>query len=186
MNDNPAIMKKQARKPAYKKSDAVKLLEKLANAAARAKYPNMPHLAPRLYRDDSANSLTKCIIDWLRLNGQQAERINSTGRYVDNSRVVSDITGSRKRIGSGKWIPGSGQKGTADISATIKGRSVKIEVKIKDKQSQDQKNYQLSVERAGGEYWLVRSFEEFLMKYKNTEAPPRTPAGMQVPDSPGW
>lgn len=55
------------------------------------------------------------------------------------------------------------QNGTADISATIWGRSVKIEVKIgNDKQSQDQKNYQKSIENAKGYYLIVKDFDSFL------------------------
>lgn len=122
-------------------------------------------IAPRRYTDKTANGLTICILDFLRLQGHQAERINSTGRYVDNTKIVSDVLGFKKRIGSGQWIKGSGQKGTADISSTILGLSVKIEVKMRDRQSPDQIAYQEQVERAGGMYWIVRSFEEFMNKY---------------------
>ena len=69
--------------------------------------------------------------------------------------------GRTRKIGSGKWIPTSGQKGTADISAVIRGNAVKIEVKMKDKQSEAQKKYQQQVEQAGGTYQIVRSFSEF-------------------------
>jgi hypothetical protein len=42
-----------------------------------------------------------------------------------------------------QWTKGTSTAGSADISATIKGRSVKIEVKIgKDRQSEAQKKYQ--------------------------------------------
>jgi hypothetical protein len=61
----------------------------------------------------------------------------------------------------GKWTPGQGTKGTADISATIRGRSVKIEVKQKDKQSEHQKNYQKQIESAGGIYKIFRDFDTF-------------------------
>ena len=149
------------RKPGYKKADSVKELEVMANAEARRLHPTMPYLAPRTFRDDSANNLTKCIINFLHLSGHQAERINSTGRYLDGSKVVKDCLGRQMRIGSGKWIHGAGQKGTADISATIKGLSVKIEVKMKDKQSPDQKIYQEQVERAGGLYFVARDFTSF-------------------------
>ena len=68
-----------------------------------------------------------------------------------------------------KMIPGSSTKGTADISATIKGRSVKIEVKCAatgDRyQSDDQKAYQKAVESAGGVYIIVRDFESFYNWY---------------------
>lgn len=155
----------KVRKVSYRKPEAVRELERLADAEARRLHPTCPHLASRVYRDDTANNLTKCIIDWLRLNGWQAERINCIGRYQDHSKVVTDITGFSRRIGSVKWLPTSGQKGTADISATIRGRSVKVEVKMKDRQSPDQKAYQEAIEQAGGEYWLVRSFDEFMIRY---------------------
>lgn len=119
------------------------------------------------YTDRNANGLTKCIVHWLNLNGWQAERISTTGRYIDNSKIVTDVLGNRKKIGSGKYIKGSGTNGSADISATIKGRSIKIEVKIgKDRQSEAQKEYQKNIEKAGGIYIIATDFDEFMMWYK--------------------
>jgi Holliday junction resolvase len=166
MTDTPDI-KMKVRKPSYKKTEAIRLLERLANEEARRRHPDCPFLAPRLYSDKTANHLTRAIIDFLRLTGNQAERISSSGRYLDNSKVITDVLGSKRRVGSGRWIPGSMQKGSADISATINGRSVKIEVKMKDKQSPDQKRYEEQVIRAGGLYWIARSFEEFLTFYNS-------------------
>ena len=136
-------------------------------ASLQAKHPNMhPDCIPRpVYSDKTANGLTKMVIDWITLNGGQAERISNMGRYIDSSKVVTNVLGQRMKIGSGKFIPGAGTNGTADISAIVKGRSVKIEVKMKDKQSDAQKKYQESVERAGGIYYIVRSFDEFIDKY---------------------
>ena len=152
----------------YKKSKAVIELEALAMIGVRKKYPGTPerYFAPRTFEDKTANGLTKCVIEFLRMNGQQAERISSTGRYVDNKKLVTDVMGGQRQIGSGKWIPGSMQKGTADISATIQGRSVKIEIKINDKQSIEQKRYQEQIEQAGGIYIIARSFEEFRTWYE--------------------
>ena len=144
-----------------------KELIKLKMASSQAKHPNMhPDCIPRpVYSDKTANGLTKMVIDWITLNGGQAERISNMGRYIDSSKVVTNVLGQRMKIGSGKFIPGAGTNGTADISAIVKGRSVKIEVKMKDKQSDAQKKYQESVERAGGIYYIVRSFDEFIDKY---------------------
>ena len=144
-----------------------KELIKLKMASLQAKHPNMhPDCIPRpVYSDKTANGLTKMVIDWITLNGGQAERISNMGRYIDSSKVVTNVLGQRMKIGSGKFIPGAGTNGTADISAIVKGRSVKIEVKMKDKQSEAQKKYQESVERAGGIYYIVRSFDEFIEKY---------------------
>jgi hypothetical protein len=114
------------------------------------------------FTDKTANGLTKAIIAWINLNGYQAERISTTGRYVDNSKIVTDVLGNRKKIGSGKYIKGTGTNGSADISATIKGRSIKIEVKIgKDKQSEAQIKYQQMIEKAGGIYFIAKNFDEF-------------------------
>jgi hypothetical protein len=156
--------KTKIRKNPYRKSQAVKELETIANAAARQKFPEIPAewLAPRKYRDDTANGLTKCILHFLRFKGQQAERINNTGRLIDNQRTFTDVFGRNRIIGEKKWIKGTGTKGTADISAIIEGKSVKIEVKIgRDYQSKLQKDYQQQVEQAGGVYIIARSFEDF-------------------------
>lgn len=125
------------------------------------------YVAKTVYTDKTANGLTKCIVHWLNLNGWQAERISTTGRYIDNSKVVTDVLGNKKKIGTGKYIKGSGTNGSADISATIKGRSIKIEVKIgKDKQSDAQKKYQEMIEKAGGVYFIATDFDDFMMFYK--------------------
>ncbi len=153
-----------------KKSNALIELEALALEANRVKYPTLPEGARYIgkYVERTANGLQKCIIDFLKFNGWQCERISVTGRYVDNSKVVTDVLGNKKKIGSGQYIPSSMQRGSADLSATIKGRSVKIEVKIgKDVQSQHQKNYQLQVERAGGVYLIAKDFQSFFDWYKN-------------------
>lgn len=150
-------------KAKYIKPETVKALEDVAYKANMMKYPHFPYPVKVKYRDDTANGLTRCIIDYLHFNGCQAERINTTGRPVDERRIVSDVAGHQRQIGSIRWIRGSGTNGSADISATIHGRSVKIEVKIgRDKQSDAQRRYQQEIEAAGGIYLLVHNFTEFV------------------------
>ncbi len=159
---------KSTEKIRYCKSQAVKYLEQLANDAAQKKYPNTPPdwLARRTFRDDTANGLTKCIITFLTLKGHQAERINSIGRIVDNRNTFKDVIGRKRIVGRYEWVYGTATRGTADISATIAGRSAKIEVKIGfDRQSQAQFEYQQTIEQAGGIYFIARSFEKFLEWY---------------------
>ncbi|HET6556033.1 MAG TPA: hypothetical protein VFG54_01890 [Prolixibacteraceae bacterium] len=144
-------------------------MEAIALSEAQKHYPNVPYLAPRTFRDDSANGLTNCIIQFLRLKGHQAERISNTGRHIDNRTSFEDVIGRIRTIGRTKWIPGTGTKGTADIAATINGRSVKIEVKIgRDRQSTAQKLYQQDIEQAGGIYFIATSFEQFLTWFNLT------------------
>ena len=105
------------------------------------------------HRSSTANTLTGQIIRFIQRHGGQAERIA--------------VTGLLRKFGNGyKWTRTNMTVGTADISATIQGRSVKIEVKIgTDRQSDEQKRYQKQVEDAGGIYYIARDFETFQSWY---------------------
>ena len=143
-------------------------LKQLALAHQAAKHPsvNPNYLVIHKYTDQTANGLTRCIVDFMNLSGHQGERINTMGRMVGKQKVVKDVLGRQRTIGSTKYIPTTGTKGSADISATIKGRSVKIEVKVgKDRQSPDQKQYQQAVESSGGVYYIARDFDSFYEFY---------------------
>lgn len=147
------------------------VLNDLYYKSMRLKYPSFPisYIAPPKYKDTSANGLTKCIIEFLNMSGHQAERISNTGRQIDNRKTYSDTLGQSRTIGSITWIKGTGTNGTSDISATIKGRSVKVEVKIgKDKQSDQQQEYQKQIESAGGIYYLAQDFESFYIFFNQT------------------
>lgn len=165
----PEIKPRRKPRPAYRKSEAVKILEAMSYEDDQRRHPSIAreYLARRTFRDDTANGLTRCVVEFLNLSGCLAERINSTGRYVDNTQTYTDVMGKVRTIGSGQWLPTSGIRGTADISATIGGRSVKIEIKMKDRQSEDQKRYQQRIEAAGGTYLIVRSFAEFYEWFNN-------------------
>jgi hypothetical protein len=148
---------------------SIKVLQDLIWQLECIKYPRMPkeYIPKPTYSDKTANGLTKCIIHFVKANGYQAERISNTGRYIDNSKIVTDSMGFQKRIGSGQYIKGTGTNGTADLSLTIKGKSIKAEIKIgKDRQSEAQKKYQADIERAGGIYIIVKDFDEFINFYK--------------------
>ncbi len=151
-----------------------KLVKELENAIFLKKverYPNTPpeYLVHPTYRDDTANGLTKCIIDMIRLKGGQAERISNTGRVIDRRKTYTNVLGFTRTIGSTEWIPGTGTRGSSDISATIAGKSVKIEVKIgADRQSEAQKKYQSDIEKAGRLYYIAKDFTSFVEWYNQT------------------
>lgn len=145
-------------KSRYRKPQAVKDLERLAHDRFRTEHPNFPEYAipPQSYRDDTANGLTRCVVDFVRSHGGQAERINTTG--------VPEQRGGRI-----VWRKSNTTKGSADVSATIAGRSVKIEIKIgADRQSEAQRRYQAAVERAGGLYFIAKDFTSFVEWYGET------------------
>jgi hypothetical protein len=143
-------------------SKAVQVLKEMELSEFKRRYPENPYPIAKKYKVSKANGLTQAIIKLIKLSGFQAERISTSGRVIDQSKVVTNVMGQRYRIGSSKYIPGTGTKGSADISATISGRSVKIEVKIgADRQSPAQKQYQQDIERAGGVYVIASSFDQF-------------------------
>jgi hypothetical protein len=151
--------------------NAIQRLKELAIQEKRRLFPSVPLYAIKHpnYSDKKANGLTACIIDFIRLKGGQAERINNTGRMIDRRETFTDILGHKRTIGGYEWIRGTGTNGTADISATVGGRSVKIEVKIgRDRQSPAQIQYQKSIEKAGGLYFLAKDFESFFLWYSKT------------------
>jgi hypothetical protein len=98
---------------------------------------------------DTANGLTTYIINYLTWMGYRATRINVSGRQIN-----------------GKWIPSSTRKGAADISATIRGKSVMMEIKCgRDKPSPEQLQEQERERQAGGIYEFIHTPDEFLQLY---------------------
>jgi hypothetical protein len=147
-------------------------LRRLALETLKKKHPNFPdqYFAVTKYTDKDANSLTRAICDFIRFKGGQAERINTTGIYRDNSKVVEDVLGYRKKIGSGYWTKGQSTPGSADIAAVINGKAIKIEVKHgKDRLSEVQKQYQKDIESAGGVYYVAKDFQSFYQWFNEME-----------------
>jgi hypothetical protein len=104
---------------------------------------NMPNV-------NKANGLTTFILNFLEWSGHRATRISSAGRVVN-----------------GRYIPGTTRKGTADISATIKGRSVMIEIKVgRDRPSEYQLAEQARERAAGGIYEFISTPEQFFELYE--------------------
>ena len=137
-------------------------LEELYINYTKQNYPNFPEYAipKEKFSDKTANELTKTICKFITYIGGQAERISNQGQYRDNTKVVTDVLGRQRTIGSGTWTKGQGTNGTADISSTIPikmkngqtiGLSLKIEVKFgKDRMSQAQGRYKQEIEKTGG------------------------------------
>ena len=129
-------------------------LQKLDNLSYQSKmeqFPNLPIKAiPRTkYSDASANDLTKSIIDFVRLKGHYATRIQSQGQKRGSIMTY-----------------GTTQRGTADVHACINKIHVSLEIKFgKDRQSDAQKIVQQEVIQSGVIYLLIRDFEQFYKFY---------------------
>lgn len=145
----------------------LQILNQMSLEEYKRKYPEIPYPSTKKFKQSSANEITKAVIKFLKLSGWQAERINTMGRVIDQRQTYTDVLGHLKQIGTMKYIPSTSTRGSSDISATIRGRSIKIEVKAgRDVQSLAQKEYQKAIERAGGIYIICHSFDEFYQWYQ--------------------
>ncbi len=146
-------------KDRYCKAHEIWFKESYPNA-----YKDGYYLDPKLPKVDTANGLTTFICNFLSWSGHRATRVNVSGRLIDG--IEKQPSGAK--IGVKKWIPSSTRKGTADISATIKGRSVMIEIKVKsDKPREDQLKEQIRERKAGGIYEFIKDPDEFFNLYDN-------------------
>jgi hypothetical protein len=103
------------------------------------------YTGPTLPKVATANGLTQFICNFINWSGYRATRINTMGRMV-----------------GGRWIHSTTRKGSADISSTIKGRSVMWEVKVgRDRPRPEQLAEQAKERAAGGMYEFISTPEQF-------------------------
>ena len=137
-------------------------LTKLAMMKKIAEHPLVPlHALPpvRPFKDSSSNELTRAIVEFVRLTGHYADRINNTGIYDSKT---------------GKWRKGGTRRGISDIIANKmiehNGRKfsimVAIEVKVgRDKMSEHQLKVQAEVQKSGGVYIIAKTWEQFIKEW---------------------
>ena len=115
------------------------------------------------YKDNTANELTKSIIDWINFSGGSANRINTQGQ-VRKEKVQLAFGNVREII---RFTPSSTRKGTADIHAVMQGRHLSIEIKIgNDKLSDYQVKEQARITNAGGLYYVAKDMQSFVSWFK--------------------
>ena len=106
----------------------------------------------------TANGLTRMIINFINWSGFRATRIQSQGQHV--------IEKYKGRVVSHGFRPGTTRKGTADVSATINGMSVMIEIKVGSDRPRPEQLREQALERAaGGVYEFVSNPDEFFEVY---------------------
>lgn len=110
----------------------------------------------------TSNGLTRMILYFLKWEGWRATRVNTQGRLID--KIERQESGTELIVKG--WIPTTTRRGTADISATIKGRSCMFEIKAgRDKPREHQLREQEIERQAGGVYEFIYTPEEFFELY---------------------
>jgi hypothetical protein len=127
-------------------------------------YKDGLYCKPKIPSTSKSNGLTLYICNFLNWIGHRATRINTQGRLIDGKEKQS----SGVVLTTKKWIKSTTRRGTADISATINGRSVMIEIKIgSDKPSEYQLAEQAKERKAGGYYEFIKNVDDFYDLYDN-------------------
>lgn len=112
-------------------------------------YKDGHYALPKILPINSGSRMDTFIVNFLVWSGWSATVVRASGRQVN-----------------GVYIPGGTKKGTFDITATIKGRSVKIETKHgSDKPSPDQLKMQERERSAGAVAEVVYSIGNFFELY---------------------
>lgn len=150
-----------------KKAPAPKLARWVIDKYCEAHYRHTLQYTPSVVRDGhyckpiipkthTSNGLNKFIENYIIWMGGRATRINVAGR------IIKSKSGKNVRIKSAT------RTGAADISSTIFGKSVMWETKIgADIACDDQLREQSIEQRAGGEYFFIKTAEDFLNEYRD-------------------
>jgi hypothetical protein len=116
-------------------------------------------------KGSSAPGVEKNICEYIKLKGFQAEKRAVMGRTVKDPDVKTAIG---TLVGKSTYIPSTGTKGSADISAVVYGIAISIEVKVgRDRQSEHQKKYEDAINKAGGFYFIVHDEDDFINKFED-------------------
>lgn len=111
------------------------------------------------FKEGNANELTRSIVNFIRLTGNYADRINNTGIF-DPSKGV--------------WRKGGTRKGISDIIASKaiiyddKKFSVIVAIEVKigaDKLSEYQLKIKDEITTAGGKYIVAKSWDDFIKQW---------------------
>lgn len=142
-------------------------LKQLMIEERKRTHPNTPYYIPNVWQTAKPEAKElKRIVAFLNLSGHYGQIMTNTGKRIDNTKIVKDVLGNYKQIGSVEYRPSTIRNGTADIMATINGQTVWIELKRiykngRDRQSQAQIDFQRDMEAIGAKYVIVHSFEDF-------------------------
>lgn len=113
-----------------------------------------------------ANGLTNFVENFINWSGGRATRINNIARLPDKTVKSNGFTFTEKRFSRAT------RKGQADVSSTIKGKSIMWEIKVgSDRPSEHQLKEQAKERRAGGEYFFVHNPVEFFEYYDRIVSP---------------
>lgn len=151
---------------AKKPLTALQVLTEMDAIDRRLKSPSIPanYIVGTKFTEKCANDVEKAIEKFALIAGFHAERTKTQGRKMEAK--YKDTPNGRLTVSKEKFVTSTSRKGSSDMKIIIKGTFYATEIKFgKDTQKDDQKKYQADIERNGGVYMIIHTFEEFLIWY---------------------
>jgi len=126
---------------------------------------NPNYITATKFKETKANDVEKAIEKFASIVGFLAERTKTQGRLM--SATYKDTAMGRLQTSKEKFVTSTSRKGSSDMKLLIPNIGyIACEIKFgKDTQKIDQKKYQSDVEKNGGIYLIVKTFEEFVIWY---------------------
>jgi hypothetical protein len=129
------------------------------------------YAAPKYPDTKRANGMQTFCTNYCNWLGHHLERTNNMGVPVKKKIPKFNIfSGKLEHLDGGmEWRKGTGAKGSSDLKGHINNPKhqfpipVYIEIKIKDKQSKDQKEYEKTITKTGALYAIVHNPNEFFI-----------------------
>lgn len=158
---------------AKKQITALSVLQMMDKLHREKQAPSIPpnYIVGTKFVEKNANGVEKAIERFASIVGFLAERTKTQGRKME--ATYKDTAMGRLTTSKAKFVTSTSRKGSSDMKIVLDGRFVACEIKFgKDTQKVDQKKYQADVEKSGGQYIIVRTFEEFLIWYVSIKGRP--------------
>lgn len=132
---------------------------------------NPNYIIATKFKETCANDIEKAIEKFAIMAGFLCERTKTQGRKMEAKTINTSL--GRVTTSKAKFVTSTSRKGSSDMKLLLDGAYITLEVKFgKDTQSADQKKYQADVERNGGTYLIIKTFEQFLIWYVQRKGRP--------------
>lgn len=156
------------------KITALKILTEMDAIQKRIDSPSIPanYIVGTKYKETCANDIEKAIERFAKVVGFLAERTKTQGRQMDAKYINTSL--GRVQVSAPKYVTSTSRKGSSDMKLLIPNIGyVACEIKFgRDTQKPDQVKYQKDVEKNGGIYIIVKTFEEFIIWYVSKKGRP--------------
>ena len=130
-------------------------------------YPDTPmthFYRNTIHREYLSKWIESVIVKILRSKGADPQKAPDKGQSIDKSKVVTDVLGMKRVIGSRVFVKQKGVRpGRADVTCFFNGKQYNMEIKVgNDRMSELQLIEQKRAISNGEQYIIIKTIDEFI------------------------